>query len=189
MTRKVLVADDTPQIRKIFSKVLRRDGIEVTEVDNGDEVFEASLKAQVGLILLDLDMPGRDHSDNLELLRSHAETSNIPVVIITGNDDRGELEQVLSEGASDYIIKPPNLTQLRNRVNAYLGISALTSQAGEITRERRNLYIAVARLAEAREPDYLNHGQRVASLTELLCFICGDALLLGALTKVSGPLI
>ena len=145
MTRKVLVADDTPQIRKIFSNVLRRDGIEVTEVDNGDEVFEASLKAQVGLILLDLDMPGRDHSDNLELLRSHAETSNIPVVIITGNDDRGELEQVLSEGASDYIIKPPNLTQLRNRVNAYLGISALTSQAGEITRERRNLYIAVAR--------------------------------------------
>lgn len=169
MVRRVLVADDAPHIRRVFSRVLQKEGIEVTEVDNGDDVFEAALSSGAGLVLLDLDMPGRDPSGNLQLLRAHSQTASIPVVIITGNDDRGELEQVLNEGASDYIIKPPNLTQLRNRVNAYLDATTLARTRSSFEAERRSLCVALSRLADSKEPEQFNHGKRLLLYTERLC--------------------
>lgn len=169
MVRRVLVADDAPHIRRVFSRVLQKEGIEVTEVDNGDDVFEAVLSSGAGLVLLDLDMPGRDPSGNLQLLRAHSQTASIPVVIITGNDDRGELEQVLNEGASDYIIKPPNLTQLRNRVNAYLDTTTLAQTRSCFEAQRRSLCVALSRLADSKEPEQFNHGKRMVLYTERLC--------------------
>jgi CheY-like chemotaxis protein len=84
--RHVLVVDDQPDERIIFSSVLQYFGFRVTEASNGVEALEAVQRDQPHLILMDLRMPLLDGASASLVLKSHPLTSHIPIICCTGYD-------------------------------------------------------------------------------------------------------
>ena len=103
---KILVVDDHPLIREAMRSVLRQldGGIEVLEAGTCDEAVAAAERApDLALILLDLRLPGTSGLDGLQVLRDRY--PNVPVVVLSASEDRGEVMRALDLGAMGFIPK------------------------------------------------------------------------------------
>ena len=169
MIGRILLADDALHIRTIFSKILTNAGHFVKAIDNGDDFFQSVLDLKPDLAIVDLHMPGRELAENMALLRGCEKTKELPVIVITGSDDENELSEVLEAGATDVMLKPPNLNQLLNRVGAYIANARVQAMEQQLERERDSLFLTIARLADCREGDGAFQADRVLHCTELLC--------------------
>lgn len=106
MTRTVLIVEDTPEQRDIFTKYLQFVGARTIEATNGREGLEMAFAHRPDMILLDLAMPVMDGWEMLRRLRASPELAHIPVVAVTGQKDgrealaeagvRGTLEKPLA---------------------------------------------------------------------------------------------
>jgi DNA-binding NarL/FixJ family response regulator len=103
---KILIVDDHPLIREAMRSVLKQlDGeIEVLEAGTCDEALAiAGREPDLALVLLDLRLPGTSGLDGLQVLRErHA---NVPVVVLSASEDRGEVMRALDLGAMGFIPK------------------------------------------------------------------------------------
>ena len=79
--KRILVADDDPDILKIVAANLRAEGFEVDAVSNGFEAQARAVRTLPDLIVLDVTMPGRDGLEVLTALRARPDTRDIPVVL------------------------------------------------------------------------------------------------------------
>ncbi len=82
----ILCIDDEPELARIWQIRLARRGVHVTSATNGEQGFAAALDTKPDLIFLDFCMPGGDGSEVLARLRSHPDTREIPVFILTGGN-------------------------------------------------------------------------------------------------------
>ena len=89
--KRILLADDSPQIRESLSKVLRNAGYHVTSVAHGGQALDRALEEEFDLLLLDLNMPGMDGWEALDHLASLKPT--LPVIIITAQPDQRDWAQ------------------------------------------------------------------------------------------------
>ena len=105
--KTVLVVDDEPDIRTFLCAVLEDAGAIVVEAIDGDQALEKTRAKRPDLITLDLSMPGRDGGQVFDELRSDADLSDIPILVITGKPELRRLlyqtEHVRPEG---YLDKP-----------------------------------------------------------------------------------
>lgn len=101
----ILVVDDDPAIRDIYSTALRNSGATVTEAADGDEGLKAARENHPSLILLDLMMPKRDGRAMLKDLKSDDHLKNIPVIIFSALITELEKEESIQAGAAEYIEK------------------------------------------------------------------------------------
>ncbi|MFC2056458.1 two-component system response regulator [Chloroflexota bacterium] len=103
--KKVLVADDEPNIRSLVKRVLEKE-YEVLEAKNGEEVFELAIRHIPSIIFLDIMMPKTDGLTALNKLKNEKSTSSIPVIMLTGANH--ELNEQLTRdlGAHAYLRKP-----------------------------------------------------------------------------------
>jgi CheY-like chemotaxis protein len=102
--KRILVAEDDPQISFILRSLLENEGHMVETVDSGLEVKSKALSFVPDVILLDLIMPHADGYEALDDLKKDSATERIPVILITGmveDRDRG-----LRAGASGFLTKP-----------------------------------------------------------------------------------
>jgi CheY-like chemotaxis protein len=106
--KRILLADDSPQIRVSLSKLLRNAGYQVSPVANGNEVLERTLEEDFDLLIMDLNMPGLDGWQTLEQLSKLGST--LPVLIITAQP--GQREWAEAEGALVSMEKPLDLPVL-----------------------------------------------------------------------------
>jgi len=95
--RKILLVDDDPAIRRMLSRLLTEESYRVLTATNGFEGLEAASRAKVDLVLLDLNMPGKDGWDTFEQLS----TGNplLPIILITGRPDQLYLARAAGVGA------------------------------------------------------------------------------------------
>lgn len=100
--KRILLADDSPQIRESLSKLLRGAGYFVGLVANGAHTLDRVLQEDFDLLLLDLNMPGIDGWETLENLAILK--PKLPVIIITAQPD--QREWALIEGAKGLMEKP-----------------------------------------------------------------------------------
>lgn len=103
---KLLIVDDRPLIREGLANVLREldTQLEVLEAETAEEALEVLAQpAPVALILLDLTLPGAAGMSLLEQIR--AERAEIPVVVLSANDDRGTVLGAIDAGAMGFISK------------------------------------------------------------------------------------
>jgi two-component system response regulator RpaA len=114
--RRVLVADDDPDIRKIVAANLEAEGILVDAVSNGWEAQARALQTLPDLIILDISMPGRDGLQVMEALRSHSQTKDIPVVFLTARTSDADVWKGWQAGAAYYLTKPFDTAQLMHFV-------------------------------------------------------------------------
>ena len=115
--RRVLVADDDPDILKIVVSNLRAEGFEVDAVTNGAEAQARALRTLPDLIVLDVTMPGRSGLEVLAALRARPETAEIPVVLLTARSSDSDIWEGWKAGAAYYLTKPFDTDQLIGFVN------------------------------------------------------------------------
>ena len=116
--RKVLIADDEPDILEILKYNLSNDGYEVITAKDGDEALEKARRTQPDLVVLDMMMPKKNGVEVCQLLRSQAAFKETLIIFLTALSDEGTQIKGLETGADDYISKPISPKVFLSRVNA-----------------------------------------------------------------------
>ena len=117
---KVLIADDSPEARSAFARILERFGATVVrEVSDGQEAADAAEECDFDLMILDYNMPNMDGLATLKLMRSRGKT--MPIIVISGERDDDLAERVAREGGSAFLLKPVSLRVLKRKIEDMLG--------------------------------------------------------------------
>lgn len=116
----ILVVDDSVDIHRILRARLSKESLDIVSATGGAEGLELSRNIGPSLILLDLDMPGMDGFEVLRLLKDETQTSDIPVIVLSGSHDSQDKVMGLDLGAVDYVCKPFDFYELIARVRCAL---------------------------------------------------------------------
>jgi two-component system alkaline phosphatase synthesis response regulator PhoP len=116
--RKVLIADDEPDILEILKYNLLNEGYEVITAKDGDEALEKARRTQPDLIILDVMMPRRSGVEVCQLLRAQPAFKETLIIFLTALNDEGTQIKGLETGADDYVSKPISPRVFMSRVNA-----------------------------------------------------------------------
>jgi DNA-binding response OmpR family regulator len=116
-TCTVLVVDDEPMLRNLLSRLLRMEGYEVLEAEDGLTALDLVAREKPDLVLLDVMLPARNGLDVLGDLRR---TSDIPVILVSALAEEADRVLGLKMGADDYVTKPFSAAELSARVESVL---------------------------------------------------------------------
>ncbi len=120
MKKVILVADDSPTIRKFVSFALTMKGYEIISACDGMEALEKIPNEKVDLIITDLNMPNIDGFELIKTVRSNEEFKNIPIIILSSLGSSEEIEKGMSYGANSYLVKPFDPKRILYEVSKYL---------------------------------------------------------------------
>jgi len=178
----VLIVDDIEINRVILCEILG-DEYQTVEADSGeaalDIIFENDGSAKQVLptaVLLDIMMPGIDGFEVLKRIKSHKDTKNIPVLIISASDSDENESRGLLGGAADYITKPFNFDIVRARVDNHINLARynhnleqlVSVKTSEVTRTYESTLEVLATIIEYRNLESGAHIRRTTLLTEVL---------------------
>jgi len=113
---RVLLVEDAPFLRYAFGRLLRLQGFDVLEANDGQDALSCVAAFKPQLVLTDLMMPVMGGVELMNQLRALPETAGIPVVAITANVTRQAEDQARKAGAVDFIAKPVDLPELLVRL-------------------------------------------------------------------------
>jgi DNA-binding response OmpR family regulator len=114
---KILVVDDDPDIVRLLKYFLEAKGRQVQTASTGAEALELFKREPPDLVILDVMLPGMDGWTVLQKIR---ESSQLPVLMLTGKDAPTDKAKGLLSGADDYIAKPFDLAELEARIVAVM---------------------------------------------------------------------
>ena len=114
---KVLIAEDSPTIRRLVATRLAADGYEVLEAADGAEAVEMALRERPDLLVLDKVMPKLDGFEVVRAVREDPRTRSAPIVMLTERTNEEDVLGGLDLGVEEYIPKPFNPHELRAAVS------------------------------------------------------------------------
>jgi DNA-binding response OmpR family regulator len=117
---RVLIVDDDPLARETLSALLRREGHTLLFAGGGQEVLEQLPTLAPDLLLLDVVMPGMTGFEVCRAVKAQPAFGHVPIILVTGLDDRVDLVRGLDAGADEFIAKPVNSLELKARVRSLL---------------------------------------------------------------------
>jgi predicted signal transduction protein with EAL and GGDEF domain len=120
---KILVSDDDMNVRLLTRQCLEAEGMTVVEAADGQQALEAFLRERPDLIFLDVEMPGLSGLEVCRRIREMPQGENIPIMIVTGSDDRKSIDDGFEAGATQYKTKPVNWSLLGRDVQYMLRAS------------------------------------------------------------------
>ncbi|RBL90207.1 ATP-binding response regulator [Chitinophaga flava] len=103
--KKILVVEDDIMTQRYLSLLLSKRGFSIMHADNGPEAINKAFN-QPDIIILDMSLPGKSGKDVLIELKSNPTLKNIPVIAASADTDETNIQEILLEGACDYMIKP-----------------------------------------------------------------------------------
>ncbi len=106
MAKRVLLAEDEPNIVESLTFLLDRAGYEVSVETDGRKALNAALSDAPDVLILDVMLPELDGYEILRLLRSDSRATNLPIVMLTAKGQREDRETALDYGADMFITKP-----------------------------------------------------------------------------------
>lgn len=116
--KKILIADDEPDILEIVQYNLRKEGYDVSAAKDGDEALSKAKQVNPDLIILDIMMPRKNGVEVCEILRLQPAFKNTLIIFLTALNDEGSQIKGLETGADDFVSKPISPKVLVSRVNA-----------------------------------------------------------------------
>ena len=116
--KKILIADDEPDILEIIQYNLQNEGYEVIIAKNGNEAIEQAKRFTPDLIILDIMMPGKNGIEVCNILRMQPAFNDTLIIFLTALSDEGTEVKGLETGADDFITKPVSPKVLVSKVNA-----------------------------------------------------------------------
>jgi putative two-component system response regulator len=154
----ILVAEDDAATRALLRASLERANYQVLSFDNGASALEEINRHPPDVVLLDVGMPVVDGLEVTRRLRQDPQTALLPIILVTA---RGRLEDKvagLDAGASDFITKPFEPSELLARVRSNLRLT----QALTRLETTRDVLVALASAVDAKDPQTEHHCGRVA---------------------------
>jgi putative two-component system response regulator len=181
---RILIVDDEETIRLALRKFLRSRGYEVEIAGSGEQALESLEKGAFSLMLCDVRMPGMTGVQVVPQAR--AKDQDLAIIMLTAVNDAATATEVLSSGASDYLMKPVELADLQQAVDRALQKRAeliekrrvdtlireeVALRTAELEREKESLRLMSVSIAEtlinameAKDVYLRGHSQRVAEL-------------------------
>ncbi|NCF18843.1 MAG: EAL domain-containing protein [Haliea sp.] len=120
---KILVCDDDQNVRLLTRQCLEADEMEVVEAADGIEAIDVFVRERPDLVFLDVEMPGLSGLEVCQKIRKMPQGESIPIMIVTGSDDRRSIDQGFEAGATQYKTKPVNWSLLGRDVQYMLRAS------------------------------------------------------------------
>jgi putative two-component system response regulator len=202
---RILIVDDERSTRQVLHRTLEAIGFkDIVPVTSGEEALAAVVEHPPDLIILDLEMPGMDGFAVLEALRPLLQGDGfLPVLVVTGDQDREHRQRVLSSGAKDFLRKPFDVSELGVRVLNLLETRRLHLQLRDangllewrVRRRNQELSLAkdeiifrLARAAEYRDDVTGRHAVRVAAVSAVLAGAMGLDAAHCEMIRLSAPL-
>jgi CheY-like chemotaxis protein len=120
MTRKLLIAEDDPASRELLGDILKMQGYQIVEAEDGEVALQKIEEESPDLVLLDLQMPKLDGLAVVRRLRQNPRFTSLPVVAVTSYAMRGDREKALDAGFDAYLTKPVDAGGVRETVERLL---------------------------------------------------------------------
>jgi two-component system chemotaxis response regulator CheY len=118
---KVLVADDSGIMRKIIVRSLNSVGVtDIVEAANGQEAIDKFKETPVDLILTDWNMPEKSGLDVVVEIR--ATGSQVPIIMVTTEAQKGQVISAIQAGVNDYLTKPFEADDLRAKLDKFVTV-------------------------------------------------------------------
>ncbi|MCA9246651.1 MAG: response regulator [Planctomycetales bacterium] len=181
---RIMIIDDEPINVKVARKYLEREGyLEFVTTTEPEKAFDLILEKLPDVILLDIMMPQVSGLQMLEQIRRDDRTNDLPVIILTASTDKQTKLDALNLGATDFLNKPVDPTELAPRVRNALCVKAhqdhLANYAWEMELEvstrtaalkaaQDELIHSLARAAEYRDDETGQHIKRVGRYAEVI---------------------
>lgn len=122
---KILIVDDVSTHLLLLQSILHDEGYETEITDDPKKVEGILNESKYHVVLLDVMMPGMDGFQVLDLIKEKESLSYINVIIISAKTDSWSIKNALDKGAFDYITKPINIQDVKNKVKSAMIESVL----------------------------------------------------------------
>jgi DNA-binding response OmpR family regulator len=132
---RILIVEDDAEMARLMRGMLSTDGHEIEVCHDGNAALDA-LQTPVDLLLLDVNVPGRDGFEVCRAAREREQPGHrTTIVMITGRHDTASKLLAFSVGADDYLVKPLDVRELRSRVGRW--VDSRAEHASMVMRRRR----------------------------------------------------
>lgn len=123
MNRKILSIDDSRMVHSIIARALKPFTVTLLTASNGEEGVTKALQEKPDLIILDITMPVMDGIETLAKLRESAETQAIPVMMLSADSGKDNMERARQLGALHFLAKPFTPDKLVAEVGSYFSLA------------------------------------------------------------------
>jgi DNA-binding response OmpR family regulator len=120
MAARIMVVDDDPAIRKLVELRFQFDDFDVFSTGEPEEAVRLAASEHPDAVVLDVMMPGMDGFEVCRRVRNGEHGDHPVVVMLSARDSRESMDTGLAAGADDYLLKPPDLDELVDRVQSRL---------------------------------------------------------------------
>ena len=120
MAKRVLLAEDEPNIAESLAFLLERAGFTVDVAPDGRGALESALAAMPDLMILDVMLPGLDGLSVLKELRADNRTQTLPIIMLTAKGQQEDRDAAVAAGANLFITKPFANRELVGAVQALI---------------------------------------------------------------------
>ncbi|MBD3315823.1 MAG: response regulator [Chitinivibrionales bacterium] len=121
--KKILIADDAAEIRRLLSATLDPDEYRVIEAHDGLEAVRQCGRHKPDAVIMDIRMPGRLNGiEATRMIKESVETCNCRIVVLSGLGNEQYVAEALAAGASAYLTKPFSPLELLCKIEELLGI-------------------------------------------------------------------
>lgn len=116
--RTILVADDSPLIRKLYRRFLENEGYRIVEASDGKEAIDMVCREIPDLVITDIKMPIADGYEVCRRIKESKETEHVPVIITSAMGSEIDIDRGFLVGANEYLTKPVDLAELASRIDS-----------------------------------------------------------------------
>ena len=116
----ILLVEDNELNRDMLSRRLVRKGFDVESAIDGKQCMKFLESGRPDLILMDINLPGRDGYQLTREIKANPDTASIPVVALTAHAMSGDRAKSIAAGCDDYDTKPIDLQRLLGKINSLL---------------------------------------------------------------------
>ena len=116
----ILLVEDNEMNRDMLSRRLQRKDFEVLIAVDGEQVAGVIMEQRPDLILMDINLPGKDGHQVTSEIKSDPDTADIPVIALTAHAMVGDRDKAMAAGCDDYDTKPVDMPRLLGKINALL---------------------------------------------------------------------
>jgi putative nucleotidyltransferase with HDIG domain len=171
LRRRVLIVDDDHLVRDALRFALEDAGYDVWAVAHGADALAVLESQAVDIVLSDIFMPGMNGFELLKQIRQRR--PDVPVILVTGFGNIEMARQALKEGATDFITKPYNVSEIpilieRNLMRHTIESSRTRDLQEEVRRSYRATLEALLAALDTRDTETEGHSERVAAYTMLI---------------------
>lgn len=134
---KILVVDDMTSMRHVMLNLLRSIGyLELEEATNGWQAFQMMQRSRYDLLITDLNMPKMDGRELLKEIRADNKLKAMPVLIVSCEQDKDRVKELIRYGVNGFVVKPFNGVTLHKQIQRIERQQKLAAEKGEADKQQ-----------------------------------------------------